>query len=338
MLNRKVIAGFDGYIDRIYKAIREESNYFTNIYDFGNYLMSKHPRSCAIQMDLVSERMGGNAPLFVNTLRRLVSEVNLVGMLGKDIINPLFNNLPLNGLNISFADPAETIAIEYSSSKLFLSPRLSTLPDLDDIIKKYKLEDMMIESDLVALLNWGEIDFMMDLWKLIWNKVFSSQQSDSKKFIFIDLADISRHSTERIENLLLLIKDFATKRKVILGLNGNECQMLSKKLNYEGSIIDQMRYLYSKSDAAIVVHTKDVSMAFDGESFAEKKVRVITNPVIATGVGDNFNAGFCYGILNEYSLEKCIEYGNSCAYIYLKSGSPCRTVEDLESTVSRLYY
>lgn len=337
MLNKKVTAGFDGYIDRIYKAIEREDKYFANIYEFGNYLASKHPRSCAVQMDLISERMGGNAPLFVNALRRLISEVNLIGMLGKDIINPIFNTLPRNGTNISFSDPAETIAIEYTDSKLFLSPRLPKPHNLESFLDNTKVKDMLNTSDLSAFLNWGEIDFMMDIWEYIWDNIISKDQVDLNKYFFFDLADISRHSENRLHSLLTLIKNYSSKRRVILGLNGNECSVLARSIKAKGDIKTQIKAIYSVTNAIVVLHTREISIAFNGIMYFEKEVRILDNPLIATGIGDNFNAGFCYGLLSDVSLDKCLEYGNSSAYNYLKTGYPSTSQEELEQTRSFLY-
>lgn len=337
MLNKMVTAGFDGYIDRIYKAIEKGDRYFTNIYEFGNYIASKHPRSCAVQMDLISERMGGNAPLFVNTLRRLVSEVNLIGMLGKDIINPIFNTLPSNGKNISFSDPAETIAIEYTDSKLFLSPRLLKPHNLESFLDEVKFKEMLNTSDLAAFLNWGEIDFMMDIWEYCWKSIVSNNTVDFNKYFFFDLADFSRHSEERINSLLALIKEYSSKRRVILGLNGNECSLLARSIDAKGDMKAQIRAIHSITNAIVVTHTREISVAFDGTSFFEKAVRIIEEPLIATGIGDNFNAGFCYGLLLGVSIDMCLEYGNSSANKYLKTGHPSASQEELEETRKLLY-
>ena len=38
-------------------------------------------------------------------------------------------------------------------------------------------------------------------------------------------------------------------------------------------------------------------------------------PIDTTGSGDSFNAGFIYGYLNRYGLDKSLELGNACGAI-----------------------
>ena len=38
-----------------------------------------------------------------------------------------------------------------------------------------------------------------------------------------------------------------------------------------------------------------------------------------TGAGDNFVGGFCYGLLNEYSIEDCIQLGQNSSKLALST-------------------
>ena len=51
MLEKKIITGFDGYIDIIYKAIIKGSDYFSSLSEFAEYLKEKGNGNAAIQMD-----------------------------------------------------------------------------------------------------------------------------------------------------------------------------------------------------------------------------------------------------------------------------------------------
>lgn len=57
------------------------------------------------------------------------------------------------------------------------------------------------------------------------------------------------------------------------------------------------------------------------------------NVVDTTGAGDSFNAGFIYGFLNQYSLEKCMTYGNACGSISVTKiggATSCPSLNEVE--------
>lgn len=63
-------------------------------------------------------------------------------------------------------------------------------------------------------------------------------------------------------------------------------------------------------------------------------------PVDTTGAGDSFNAGFIYGFLNGFDLEKCMIYGNACGSISVTrvgGASSCATLEEVEGLISGRY-
>jgi sugar/nucleoside kinase (ribokinase family) len=61
-------------------------------------------------------------------------------------------------------------------------------------------------------------------------------------------------------------------------------------------------------------------------------------PIDTTGAGDSFNAGFIYGYLNGFSLEKCITYGNACGSISVTrigGATSCATLQEVEYLISK---
>jgi sugar/nucleoside kinase (ribokinase family) len=60
-------------------------------------------------------------------------------------------------------------------------------------------------------------------------------------------------------------------------------------------------------------------------------------PVDTTGAGDSFNAGFIYGFLNGFGLEKCMKYGNACGSISVTrvgGASACASLDEVQKLVN----
>ncbi len=342
MANEKqILVGFDGYIDKILKPIdhsnADETIYFRTLKDFSSYLLEKSENSHAIQMDLIETRIGGNAPILVGTLRNLLNDVILIGMLGdleKDE-NPFLSFLK-KGENYSFMDPIETLALEFSDAKLFLSSRgeKNTYKNIfNKIISIISNHSIFNEVDLLAFVNWGEIDFSQSLWKQIFDTFIEPTQTDKSKYVFIDTADISRHSKSKISNFCMLVKNLSLKRYLCLGLNANEFKILCKHF-----YVLTAKELFDKLEIdELILHSKKASHIFTNNKEYTVDVKLIKSPAISTGAGDNFNAGYIYGLLNNKSYDERLKLANSCSHYYMTKGYPVDDSKTLETYKNSLY-
>src|SRR3989337_3624488 len=107
---KKITAGFDGFIDTIVKVIKKKQAQkpaflFTTIKEFGNYIVEKQGTSFSLEVEERSSKLGGNMPIMANALGQLGATVNCVGALGYPQIHPVFKNLSPDCHLYSFADP-----------------------------------------------------------------------------------------------------------------------------------------------------------------------------------------------------------------------------------------
>ena len=83
-------------------------------------------------------------------------------------------------------------------------------------------------------------------------------------------------------------------------------------LTDSNNIHDAVKEIIKEDQTLICRNGSDSVLAFSENSLITREVFNIS-PVDSIGAGDAFNTGFIYGIVNEQSLDKALEYGNGVA-------------------------
>lgn len=330
---KKVTAGFDGFIDKIVKVIKEKHpdkslTLFSTIKEFGNYIVEKQGASLSLEIEEQSSKLGGNMPIMSNALGQLGITVNCVGALGHPQIHPAFRNFPSACHLYSFADPGTATAFEFNDGKIMMAQmaelnsfgwdRLKTKIDITTLVSLYQ------QSDLLCLLNWSEIDASTDIWKGLLKDVLP-HYSHKNQIAFFDLSDCSKRSSESITEALQLLQEFAKHTKVILSLNKNEAGVVYNTLFKTGSkkdLLDTGRDIFENSGLhTLVLHSAKEVVAFSNEDNVSVQPFFVSDPKISTGAGDNFNAGFCTALLLELDLESSVILANAVSGYYVRTGT-----------------
>ncbi|HEY6975119.1 MAG TPA: PfkB family carbohydrate kinase [Chitinophagaceae bacterium] len=333
--SKKATAGFDGFIDTIVRVIKTKQDekasiLFSTIKEFGEYIIEKQGSSFSLETEEPNNKPGGNMPLMSNTLGRLGVHVNCIGALGYPHMHPVFKNLSSNCSLHSFADPGTSTAFEFNDGKIFLAQMgaLNTLgwDKIKEIIGLDTLISLYSESDLLCIVNWSEIDASTDIWKGLLRDVFPKYTIPVEKQIaFFDLSDCSKRSNESVSEALMLLKEFARSMKVVLGLNKNEARLIYKVLYQENAGEDLKqpgeKIFERLAIETLVLHSSKEAIAFSKNNVFSCKSFFIGNPVISTGAGDNFNAGFCTAQLLQSDLESSLIFANAVSGFYVKTGT-----------------
>ena len=142
------------------------------------------------------------------------------------------------------------------------------------------------------------------------------------KNFFFDLCDPSKRSKEEILAALAVINRYKPYGKVTLGINENEARKVYATLDGENSESSDLQiitnYIFSKiSVHQVLVHPTDRSIIGTKNGVFEVKGRLVPEPRILTGGGDNLNAGFCLGLVLDLPINQTMLLGmaNSGAYI-----------------------
>lgn len=324
-MNKKVTVGFDGYVDNILRVRRSADSFFSTMTEFGQYIQSRSHRSGSLELHKTVEKIGGNMPIFALALARLQVDVSCVGALGYPEISPVFHPLTELCSIKSVSDPGYCDALEFDDGKLMLALNedIESLnyPLLLERAGREYLMEVFRGSDMIVMLNWSELKGSLSIWNGL-NRDFFGKLSDRKRDLFIDLSDCSGRTAEDIAEAVRLIREFSEYFHVSLSLNRNEAERIAQVCGISWETLEEaVMGLYDHLGCTrVILHLVDrCCCAFEKELLMQR-TRFIRHPVLSTGGGDNFNAGFAYGILRGLSCDDCIRLANSVSSFYVANG------------------
>ena len=329
----RAFVGFDGFVDTLVRPVKisggkDQMIFFDTIEEFGAYLESKAGKSCSIELDKITQKMGGNTVIYASALSSLGIYTQCVGAFGYPKIMDIFKqNTPyLEFLSVS--DPGLCTALEFSDGKVMLSENQGINDiDYDRIIRRMGRESlcqMVGEADMVALMNWSEVPGRTDIWQGLLDDIFPELPENPGKKMFIDLSDCSRRTRGEIREMLELISRFSSPFDVILSLNENEFEILCKVCDIPGAEADiesAGKALRSLCPVKyLVVHLLNGAYAFSENNCCFTENRYVEAPVISTGGGDNFNAGLSYGMMIGMDIASALALANAASSFYVTRG------------------
>lgn len=330
-LNFKIFMGFDGFVDKILKPVkiktRQTAVAFKTMDEFADYIKEKAGKSCSIDMEVVQERIGGNMPIVANALGTLGCKTICAGAMGFPEIRPVFWGMSSNCSLISVSEPGYCSALEFEDGKLMLATN-SAIDGLDyEKILSAIPEDMLIQylctCDAVTFLNWGELLCSNDIWEKLLINIMPACRFSEKKIMLVDFSDFSKRTDNEVLKMREILRGFSRYFKITVSLNENELELFLEKLKftdndtYEAKMIALSRWFTCEN---FVVHLLDSSYYVKGGKVHTVDKKVIKQPKIITGGGDNFNAGLLLGLLLRLDIQEAIRMGSALSCLYVENG------------------
>lgn len=334
---KQVFVGFDGFTDTIAKVVdqRLSTDHFLpieTIQQFGQRILHAAGKSANLELAPLETRMGGNAPLLARALLQGHHHLTFAGTIGEPgQIEPLFAEFAQACAQVFPLGPSgKTDALEFQDGKLFFG-QMSSVATVDYAlltrqIPEEQLGILLDTSDLVANVNWTMIPQMNAIWKAIATNLLPDFDTKRKRWFFVDLADPAKRSAPELLEAVDLLKRFHPCFQVVLGLNLSEAQQLYRALSgidSNGSDKETVNVLLHgirdrTQPAHIVIHaaTFAASISDHGVFFIDGPT--VTPPLITTGGGDHFNAGYCHGLLFHLTPEHCLALGVASSGFYVQ--------------------
>jgi hypothetical protein len=275
-------------------------------------------------------KLGGNGPIMANALAAAGLRVTSVGNLGHPSVHPAFAELAQRATVLSIAEPAYTDALEFEDGKLMLGKRASlrdvNWENLVARVGRDRLVQLFQESDLIGLQNWTMLPFMSDIWRHVLAEICPSLPAAPRRKFFFDLADPEMREKQDIRDAAALISQFQQYYETYLGLNEKEAFEVGRALGYQGgangmaAVKAVAQFVWDKLRVScVVVHPREYAVAASAAGVVQVAGPFTAKPLISTGAGDHFNAGFCLGKLAGGSDEIALQTGVGCSGYYVRT-------------------
>ncbi|MGD0061419.1 MAG: hypothetical protein ABSD58_18580 [Verrucomicrobiia bacterium] len=331
--SQRLTIGLDGFVDEIISVVdkRESAEKFTRVPTlaaFGARISAAAGKSANAELVVERVKLGGNGPIMANALAAFGAQVTYIGNLGYPNLHPVFSEFAKQATVYSIAEPGRTDALEFDDGKIMMGKHASlgdvNWANLVERIGRKTLADCFVNANLVGLQNWTMLPHMSDIWEHVLTEICPNMPAQPRHTFFFDLADPEKRKPGDIRHALELIGRFQKYFDVYLGLNEKESFEIGVVLGYQGehdgesSVKTVAKFIQDKIKiSGVVVHPRAYAVAASKDGVVRAEGPFIPKPLISTGAGDHFNAGFCLGKLvgadNEISLQ--IGVGTSGYYV-----------------------
>jgi hypothetical protein len=242
---------------------------------------------------------------------------------------------------ISLCDAAATTAAEFTDGKVMLGMMKSldeiTPKRIEEVVGAEAWRTALGEADLVALVNWTMIPNMTAIFTDLVGRLLPQVPTKPNRIFFFDLADPEKRSSADLVYALTTIAKFEQFGQVTLGLNLKEAQQVFTALGFgtetetESGLRSMAEKIRTHLDlTTVVVHPKESATCATRDGTSWVPGPYAAKPLITTGAGDHFNAGFVSGQMMGLSPEGCLTLGVSTSGHYVRTAiSP--TLADIET-------
>jgi len=338
----RVTIGLDGFVDEIVSVVdkRESADKFTRVPTltaFGARVSAAAGKSANAELVVERVKLGGNGPIMANALAAFGAQVTYIGNLGYPNLHPVFAELAKHAVVYSIAEPGRTDALEFDDGKIMMGKHASlgdvNWANLVERIGRKTLADCFANASLVGLQNWTMLPHMSDIWEHVLTEICPNMPAQPRHTFFFDPATPEKRKPEDIRHALELIGRFQKYFDVYLGLNEKESFEIGAVLGFPGqhdgesAVRTVATFIHDKiQTSGVVVHPRAYAVAASKDGVVRAEGPFIQKPLISTGAGDHFNAGFCLGKLIGADNEISLQIGVGASGYYVRTAtSPTAT-------------
>ncbi|NMB12120.1 MAG: carbohydrate kinase family protein [Firmicutes bacterium] len=333
-----LLFGFDAFVDQIADLIDKRQDFqhydrLDTIQAFGAKIMEAAGLSTNIEYVPRYTKIGGSAVNMGAAMASIGCNLVYIGCIGYPTVNPVFSDFAAAAHQCyNIADPGQTIAVEFRDGKIMLC-NTSPLQEITwdrilAVVGRDRLRDLMQGAQLVATINWTMIPDMNDIWQKLQSEILSQVTFEGEKpLFFMDPTDPEKRTGEDWREAMDIYADFSSRYRTILSINRKEATEVARAYGIELSVPLAEAGLKEITEAiaaelglyAVVVHPVDGAGAvIDGEYFFAPGPYT-SSPILTTGAGDNFNGGFCLGMLLGLTPQQALTLGTATSGYYVRA-------------------
>jgi sugar/nucleoside kinase (ribokinase family) len=329
-ISGNILLGCDGFVDEVYQIVnvRQSLSEYTamdNLREFGELIVKRADGGVGLEIVPKRRASGGFTPNTGRVAAFLGLNPTIIGLYGKDIIDPAFEELVDISNLISLGDPALTLVFEFSDGKILMSA-LKTVANLtwNDFVAHFgedKLMELFAGTDILGLGYWS---LTPDFNNFLKGFVSQFETTQPPRRMFFDFADIKKKAAASFEESMDLIRQFNSRIPMTMSLNEHEGAELFERYGLEcgeepeqaASALTALRRKMGIDE--LVLHTPHYGAASceaDGEGFALQDHQ--KNVIRTAGAGDTFNGGYLCASLGDLSIEERLVIGNAATAFFV---------------------
>jgi len=332
-----VTVGFDGFVDSIIDVVDKRHSVddydpMQTIEQFGRRILAAAGHSANYELAVKLQKLGGNGPIMANALAAFGLPVTYIGALGYPKIHPVFEELADAATCHSISEPGFTDCLEFTDGKLMLGKHATIRdvgpPRIDEVLGAAKFAQIVSNCRLLGMVNWTMLTATNDIWRRLIDDVLP--RTVQRQLIFVDLADPEKRTPEDLSMALNLMAEMQANADVVLGVNLKESVQVARVLEIDPT--DQPKQIIEDLAASIlevlslhgvVIHPRETAAAAvrkgEGVETGYGTAPFTKTPRLSTGAGDNFNAGFCLGLLAEMPVPEAVAVANAASGFYVRN-------------------
>ena len=334
--SRRATVGLDGFVDEIIAVVDkrhslEAFDEISTIEQFGEKVSDAAGKSMNFELVVKRMKLGGNGPIMANALAAAGMGVTYVGAVGYPTLHPVFSEMAEKASVISLGEPGHTDALEFADGKLMLGKYTREMSEVnwDNLMARVGQDrwvKLMDESDLIGMVNWVMLPFLGKIWEQSLALGVPNRKGKNR-ILFIDLCDPEKRTHADLLEAMGTLTRYQEKVDVILGLNLKEASSVAEVIGVsitgdaETQIVQTAARIREKLNLhCVVVHPRRGAAAATASEQGSFAGPFIKEPVISTGAGDHFNAGFCLGRVLNLNLDESLCVGTATSGYYVRTG------------------
>lgn len=238
---------------------------------------------------------------------------------------------------IATSGPSFTDCLEFDDGKLMFNNSAAMQAITWELLLKTvgleKLTRLVEESSLIGIMNWSQMGGVPGIWKGLREEILpriSKHVGARERSVFIDLADPVKRTPADIETGLGDLAALDRAIPVTLGMNLSEAERIDVACGAEGFGLGRtgedvrmaaVRIRAKLNLACVVIHPREGAAAATREGESTWFDGPLTQkPLISTGAGDHFNAGFSIARTLGLGLGESLAAGTAVSGAYVRDG------------------
>lgn len=326
------ICGFDGFIDT-FISMQEP--------DTMAALGPKISAAAGIAASYVAhhrgDKFGGNGPLLAAALYDAFAgavDTAYIGAIGDGAVQPIFAEALAGKTSELYplAAPAHSDCLEFTDGKVMLCDMRSceavTWQRLLERVGAETLDAHLRASDFIAAVNWGKLPHAGDIWSNLAARVRALGVGDQRVTCFMDLAEFEPRPMRDRHDLLARLPAITEACSTVLSFNLKEAWLMADTV---GAAYDRSPAPDAVAACAaalhqaiavdrIVIHPNDGAACASATGCVYVPGPLCAAPLISTGAGDHFGAGYLAATLAGLGETGALLAGVSASGHFVRSG------------------